>query len=50
MVFVRITTISTKNQKENTNFAVIKQIDMLGLKLATDPRWVNIVESNIKKF
>jgi tRNA-(ms[2]io[6]A)-hydroxylase len=23
---------------------------MLGLKLATDPRWVNIVESNIEKF
>jgi pyridoxine 5'-phosphate synthase PdxJ len=39
-----------KNQKENTNFAVIKQIDMLGLKLATDPRWVNIVESNIEEI
>lgn len=23
---------------------------MLGLKLATDPRWVNIVESNIEEI
>jgi tRNA isopentenyl-2-thiomethyl-A-37 hydroxylase MiaE len=38
-----------QNQKENTNFAVIKQIDMLDL-LATDPRWVNIVESNIEEI
>jgi tRNA-(ms[2]io[6]A)-hydroxylase len=36
-------------KEENTNFAVIKQIDMLGLKLQLT-RWVNIVESNIEEI
>jgi tRNA-(ms[2]io[6]A)-hydroxylase len=38
-------------QKEKSNFALLKKNNtMLGLKLATDPRWVNIVESNIEEI
>ena len=39
-----------ENRQENTNFAALKSLVMLGLKLVTDPRWVNIVESNIEEI
>jgi tRNA-(ms[2]io[6]A)-hydroxylase len=33
---------------ENREFCTSKRFEMLGLKLPTDPRWVNIVEKNIE--
>ena len=39
-----------ENRQENTNFAKSKTPVMLGLKLVTDPRWVNIVETNIEEI
>ena len=39
-----------ENRQENTNFAESKTPVMLGLKLVTDPRWVNIVETNIEEI
>lgn len=45
-----IRSFRTKITEIKTNFAAIKLRNMLGLKLATDPRWVNIVESNIEEI
>jgi tRNA-(ms[2]io[6]A)-hydroxylase len=43
--------ISNTITKKRYNFAPInKLIEMLGLKLKTDPRWVTIVESNIEEI
>ena len=39
-----------KSDRKSLILPLLNTLKMLGLKLATDPRWVNIVESNIEEI
>jgi tRNA-(ms[2]io[6]A)-hydroxylase len=45
-----IQSFNLKIEHKKSNFVTLNIQFMLGLKLATDPRWVNIVESNIEEI